>query len=315
MINKHKYTPEDGGIVFSSEGCQYFNSIANQDFYYLSDIKRNIKIKNKFHFSECWETGDFYHIYNNIVYKRKHNGEILYQISLNNPVAISAIQYEYPIKNKIDEFRGIDKGCWIADKELKKIFKTDENLNILHEITINNPLYIIASVDNGCYVFDTIDEIIYKISNNGIIQSSLSFDIAFNNQINNEYEIIAIDVDIFNNLWIGTNDKITKINFNNILSLGGIYEILSMLNINGIITDFNIEKSLNNNFCYVCGSYNLNNMSWIAKMTLNGSIISSNLQLNVISPVKMNVSQWNESNEIYILSELIDYSSSSSSSS
>ncbi len=297
MIKKQIYIPEKGEQIFNPYGRQFSQSSSNGDFYYTSPVQTDITVNNKFEYDDCWSTGDFYHIKNNKVYKRKYNGELLSQITLSNPVSLSVIQSEYPMT---DNQNKTDSGVWISDSNEQKLIKTDSNLNIVLELdSLSIPSYVVATVDGGCYLFDDGDKKVIKIDSDGNIEDDID---CTSMGIIDSFDVNAIDTDSENGLWILITGLVRKIKYSNgVLSIGASNSILSNLGISGSILDINVEKSDIRDYVYAVGCHTY--ASWIAKLDLKGEILASNINLTGSCPSLIRASQWGNSKGIYIVSE------------
>ncbi|MFA7219277.1 MAG: hypothetical protein WC119_02075 [Synergistaceae bacterium] len=295
------YSPDIGHAAFSPVGYQKLRGSPSKPFYYVSGIN-DLAFSNRWRYSDVWSNGNFYYTTSKKLIKSSYSGDILFSKSFSSPTSVSAIQYAVPMANDINYIFSIDRGCWMTDSGSKKLFRLDSNLNTIDEITsLSKPTVVIACPDTGCYVFDDNLKIIIKVSGSASVENYVPYSSL--NIIHSE-DVESADVDIENNLWILENDVIRKLKYlNGSLTSGLNISLLDEISAisGGRVLDINIEKSATRNYVYAVGCYG--GGGWIAKIKLDGSIFASNTSLSSKCASVVRVSQWSNSNGVYLTSE------------
>ena len=305
MPQQEKYVPDNGVAVFSPYGYQRLQSQANGSFYFYSDICDDVLINNKWMIDYIWESGDYFYIAGNTVYRKGFDGVEKASLVLDGPVSVAAVQPLVPLEANQVSSDEVATGCWISDAIGRRLVRTDSNLTEIKEIiNMGLPSILIGCPDGGCYIFDDGHETIYKVTANAKIEGRIAYSDIY---INNSSEILSADSDIANCLWVVHGYSVKKITLKNgRLSYTFEKQMITSLSLgSGYVSDLSVEKSITRDSVYVTGCYI--GGSWIAKLNLNGSVAAYNPYLSGICPTIVKASQWGYSDCIYLVSEDSDY--------
>lgn len=318
MTNVNIYKPTESANVFSSVGRQIYKSFNRGDFYYYSPLFIEDSIVDKSKVDDVWLNGSYYIIQNNMVYKKNNSGDIIAWIELSNPRCLSARQFKVPLPLNVDGLSVGDSGCWIIDIADRKIILCDSDLKIIREMTnVDNPVFIISTYDDGAYYFDDTLQRIFKINENCDILGYLDYG-QINIQSFHNIQKVDIDIGgnlwyLIDTKLIRINYDEEGFNVGVDVDIGSVISIY-LENNPFLISDFVIEKSTERNIVYVCGcveSYGVYYDIWISKFDLLGQVIQvmnyNTLRHNMSGvygcPILLSVSQWGASEAIYLVFE------------
>ena len=327
------FNPERGPTVISSAGSQRYTEKLDS----FSQIYPSIYLSannNRFAIDSCWESGNIYYAdYNTgVVRKIKFDGTEIATLQLTNPSLVSVIQYDAAMSTEVSYPPQDDKGCWIADRGTGKIIKTDNQLNILYEISgVIDPVGLTTSANEGCYVADNDTENIIKLSSTATIQGIKSysdFSPIIDTSVNPAFQEMVVDAD--GRIWVCANDRLYSLVFTSgsIVQQFVLYPLgttspsssSSSDNLPGEtmhLSSIDVDRNIADQFLYVTGG-NSNN-AFIFKYDFSGNLVDENLYYDISFPYIIKVSQGLNSDAIYILEDTAkwdeyEYGSSSSSS-
>lgn len=305
-------------IIASPSGYQQFSSFMNRDFNFLSEVKTNILVDNRFMIDYSWTSENIYYANGNFLYKTDSVGNQLASYDFQNGIKCISVSQNfppYPYSNIQDEY-----GCFVIDA-YEQLYFLDKNLNVINQITLppmSNKL--IATINGtGCFIFSDSLMSILKIDSGLSITSITNYSIFtpylyFSGLINN------MATDSSGSLYTLFDNFLTKLYDNQSTSLINEFSInllgdLGYTDIDSIANDFDIDPRSNE--IYVTGG--CSNKSWISKYNNSGLIIDTNTFMNLDSPVRIKTTKLYDGKSLYILSDssyiptcCIDYSSSSS---
>jgi hypothetical protein len=319
------YNPEEGLAVMSRLGTGKYTEALDSYSQIFSQIKTTSS-NNKCCIDSAWETGNIYYVDSGYVEKIKYSDfSELASLSLSNPVAVSVIQNAYKMNSTVTYPPQEEKGCWIADNGSGKLIKTDNNLNILVEVTgFTTPLFtfIATDVDDGCIVSDDFTGAIYKISSDGVVMASITYS---HMGITGVREIKTYISTTFhdNRIWfLGSDEKIHGLRYDGIIHQWGVINPLDDLSYSSSSSAEEshvscIDVDRNTNELYVVGGNSYH--CWMLKYDEFGNIITKGDERDIPFPYIVRVVQSYNSNTIYILNDSskwdeYGYDSSSSSS-
>jgi hypothetical protein len=306
-------------IVVSPSGYQQFSSFFNKDFNFLSEVKTNISVENRFLIDYSWTSENIYYAKDNILYKTDNTGNELFLYEFTSTIKGVSVSQNFPSAPYSDTPE--EYGCYVLDI-YGRLYFIDTSLNILKQsIVAPDSNKIISSIrGNGCYVFsDSLFSITRLDSNLNTIGYTSYFILTPLLTSSNLVDNIVVDTN--ESLYVLHSNFLTKLKVNLALtSLEKEFSIdslsdLGYTDIDSIVSDFDIDPR-NNDLYFVGGC---SNRSWVSKYNLNGVITDANTLMALDAPVRVKTAKFYDSTSIYIMSDstyipppCIDYSSSSS---
>ena len=329
------FQPERGLSVISPDGLQRYTE-ALDSYTELASTLNVANINTKFAIDAAWESGDIYfcnHTSGNV--KRiSFDKTELASLELTNPICLSVIQYGSSMSDTITNPSQKARGCWIADAGTDTVIKTDNDLNIIYEVTgISDVVGIASTPDGGCYVVSqdnpfTVGSLRF-ISSAGVLQDTLDFG-SFIPAITNFVDIATDNGGV---VWIVANDLLYALTFSN----ETIAQIFSAIDPFGMNPDLYSSSSSEDfpetmhisaididrnsgiyQYLYVTGGDE--EKAFVIKYDNGGTFIDEKLHYGITYPYIIKVVQGTNSTSLYILEDTEKwdedgYGSSSSSSS
>ena len=327
------YDPDKGLMMFSQAGSQKYTENLDSYSQLYTDIYVSVN-NNKHAMDSCWESGNIYYANYETGYVKKigFDRTELASLKLTNPFAVSIIQYSSKMSRVITSPPQDDQGCWIADKGTGKVIKTDNELNILYELSgIVNPVCIVASIDGGCYIADASTKTITRISPSAEVLFVLpyaSFDPYGVSSVSEMRVYIYDEATLTDKLWVvGVDtDGVDKIyGFDNTLtqwktiSPSGHFSPFSSSSSEDSrgdydrISSIDVDRNLWAQHLYVAGGDSTT--AWVLKYNSSGTLIGEKEYNDIAYPYSIKVVQAYGSSCLYLLEDSSKYEAISSSSS
>ena len=327
MIITDYYSPSKGLTVISQDGLQKYPEALDSYSQIFSAIYTSVN-NNRFAIDSAWESGNIYYANYDSGYVKKiqFDGTEIASLLLTNPVGLSVIQYAAQMSSLISSPPQDDSGCWIMDAGEGEIVKTDNELNVLVEVTgITDPVGIISNIDGGCYVMDDSSASLIKISSDGTTEDTMDY--ADFDPAMEQFRDMALDANGI--LWVTGDDRLYQFIYSNeviqrqlVIEPLGTDTLFSSsssedneeMHIGGI----DVDRNSTNQLLYVSGGNS--EKAWIAKYNSSGVNKGEETYYDLSYPYVLKVVQGLNSECLYILEDPekwdeFGYGSSSSSSS
>jgi len=327
MVITDYYNPSKGLAVISQDGLQKYTEALDSYSQIFATIYTSSN-NNRFAIDSAWESGYIYYADYDSGYVKKieFDGTAIASLALTNPVGLSVMQYAAQMSASVSNPPQSDNGCWIMDAGEGEIVKTDNELNVLVEVTgITDPVGIVSNIDGGCYVMDDGSSALIKLSPAGATLTTLDY--ADFDPAMVQFRDMALDANGI--LWITGDDRLYSFVYSNeliqqrfvinplgsdILFSSSSSENNEEMHIGGI----DVDRNSTNQLVYVSGGNS--EKAWIAKYNSSGVNKGEETYYDLSYPYVIKVVQGLNSECLYILEDPekwdeFGYGSSSSSSS